>query len=463
MPPGSSKLGLTPSNQPSKLVWELDYGLSEKKFKSLSERFPGIAFVQVGTQCHDHPVAHTSYRVVWRNILDKLTPGQLVADISGNPQHNEIFNKAQARRARPIHIDTFCKVMSTKDSIRAKTRWGPQVLNDVRRWEECTVYDMYRNEENRQRFSRYDVFLMNHSLYYYTKAEINQLLQLNPNSVMVCTMHKLPGQNGEINCGEQRYEKDLVTGKVIQTNVETGEYYEHPDPAPWFTQFAYADTNGAMAWTINKGCDDTYVITLTSTDPRLVNETCWLDGKVIIRNGSEAVEVMTLGGADPPPAYAVEEVVLQTSDLLPQYGVNRIKRIKITHPELYTQLRNFMINKPRNSRTLQDLTAKAHREAGNNTLLGGNKRVQISPDALTEHIAAAWVAGSGLESEMIQFTAAHSATLSAVNRNLSGKSINLSSTHSVVKQVARFALIGKAVSSSKDPLARVLEHLDELL
>jgi len=172
---------------------------------------------------------------------------------------------------------------------------------------------------------------------------------------------------------------------------------------------------------------------------------------------------MTLGGADPPPAYAVEEVVLQTSDLVPDYGQNKIKTIKITHPELYTQLKNFMINKPRNSRTLQDLTAKAHREAGNNTLMGGNKRVEITPESLTEHIAAAWVAGTGLESDMIKFTSARYADIAAVNRQVNGKSLDFSSPHSIVKQVARFAIIGRAVSSSRDPIARVLEHLDELL
>lgn len=466
LPPGSLKVGLGPGNQPCKTVWETDYGLSDVKFKALSERFPGIAFVQTGTDCHDHPVAHTSYRVVWHNITSKqLSPGQLVADVSGNPAFNEVFNRAQKGRRQPIKIDTFCKVMSTKDSIRSKTRWGPQVKDGVQRWEEMTVYDMYRNEENRQRFSKYDVFLMNQSLYYYTKGEINQLLQLNPNSVLIATIHKLPDQCGTINCGEQSYEKDFVTGKVIQTNVETGEFYEHSDPAPWFTQFAYADANGAMAWTINKGCEDTYVITLTSTDPRLVNETCWQDGKVIIRNGKEAVEVIIPAGADPPPAYAVEEVVLQTSDFLPGCGINKRMTVRITHPELFEALQNFMINKPRNSRTLQDLTAKAHRFVGNNKLCSDYDptRKKITPDNLTKHISAAWSRGTGLESEMVQLVSGSYADIAAVNRNLTGKALDFSSPQSAVKQVLRFCLVGKAVSSSKDPLARVLEHLDELL
>jgi hypothetical protein len=462
-PPGSTRVGLSPSNQPSKVVWELDYGLSEKKFKQLSERFPGIAFVQTGTGCHDHPIAHTSYRVVWRNILKSITPGSLVADISGNPAHNEIFNREQRGRNNPTRIDTFCKVMSPKDSIRQKTRWGPQVKNGDQRWEEMTVYDMYRNEENRQRFARYDTFLLNQSLYYYTKAEINQLVNLNPDSVMVCTIHRLPGQNGTINCGEQTYEKDMLTGKVKQVNVETGEYYEHPDPAIWFNFFSYADANGAMAWTVNKGCDDTYVVTITSTTPSLVPETCWLNGRIIIRNGTETVETMVLAGADPPPAYAVEEVVLRTSDLLPDYGVDKVKRVKITHPELYEKLKNFMINKPRNSRTLQDLTAKAHREVGNNTLIGGGTRITISPENLTMHIAAAWVTGTGLEAEMVHYTSGSYSDIASVNRSLSGKAVHLTSPSSIIKQCARFAIIGKAVSSSKDPLARVLEHLDELL
>jgi len=289
LPPGSSTVGLTSTNQPSKVVWELDYGLTAEKFKQLSARFPGVAFVQVGMDCHDHPIAHTSYRIVWENVMSKLRPGSLVADVAGNPQYNEGFNKRQAKRDKPIKVDTFCKVLSTKDSIRSKTRWGPSQVGDTIRWEEMTVYDMYRNEENRERFSKYDTFLMNHSLYYYEKAEINRLINLNPNAVLYATLHKLEGQKGDINCGEQHFEKDFLTGKVRQVNVETGEFYEHPDPAPWFSHFSYADENGAMAWTINKGCDDTYVVTLTSTDPKLVPESDWLGGRIIFRNGSEAV------------------------------------------------------------------------------------------------------------------------------------------------------------------------------
>jgi hypothetical protein len=460
-PPGSSQVGLSKSNQPSKVVWELDYGLTERQFEQLSKRFPGIAFVQTGIDCHDHPIAHTSYRIVWENVLKKLQPGWLVADVAGNPQHNEAFNKRQASRDRPIKIDTFCKVLSTKDSIRAKTRWGPRERDGKVRWEELTLYDMYRNDDNRQRFATYDAFLINHSLYYYTKAEINRLLNLNKGAVMYATIHKLEGQNGHINCGEQSYEKDLVTGEVVQVNVETGEKYRHPDPMPWFRHFAYADSHGAIAWTINKGCDDTYVLTITSTEPGLVEASDWAGGNIIHQADREVLVVSGCDPADPPPAYAVEEVKLRTRDLLSDHIENKEIVVKITHPELFDSLKAFMINKPRTHRTLQDLTAKAHREVGNNTLIGANRRVKISPKALTQHIFAAWMSGTGHEAEMFS-AALCSSSSSAVNRNLSGKSLSLS-TNNAVKQALRYTLAVSSAVRSKDPAHTVLAQIDELL
>jgi len=453
---------LSPSNQPSKVVVELDYGLNEKQFKELSLRFPGLAFVQVGTDCHDHPIAHTSYRVVWENVLKKLRPGWKVADVAGNPQHNEAFNKKQTTRDKPIQIDTFCKVQSTKDSIRAKTRWGPPTVDGVVRWTELTLNDMYRNDTNRQRFAQYDAFLLNHGLYYYTKSEINRLLNLNPNAVMYASVHKLEGQNGTINCGEQSYTKDLVTGEVVQVNVETGEKYKHPDPMPWFHHNAYADSNGAIAWTINKGCDDTFVLTITSTIPGLVEAQDWLGGRIVHSTPVDTVVIETQDPSDPPPAYTVEEVVLQTHDLLPGHVEQKKVVVKITHPELYESLKAFMVNKPRTHRTLQDLTAKAHREVGNNTLAGGQRRVKITAHALTQHIFAAWMQGTGVEAEMFHAALSGSTFASDVNRNLAGRTLTIGHGNAA-KQVARYALAVSSVIRSKDPAHKVLEQLDELL
>jgi len=462
MPPGSSVVGLGKDNQPSKVVWELQYGLSKQSFEALSNRFPGVAFVQVGFDSHDHPIAHTSYQIVWENVMKQLHPGWRVADISGNPSYNEKFNRLQATRKLPITVDTFCKVVSTKDSVRCKTRWGPKEKDGIRRWEEMTLYDMYRNEENSTRFSQYDCFLMNHVLYYYTMAEITQLLNLNKESVLIATIHKLPGQNGTLNCKEQEYEKDFVTGKVRQWNVETGEDYTHPDPAPWFKNFAYADCNGAIAWTVNKGCDDTYRITVTSTDPRLVSESCWLDGRIIFRNAyEECVEVSPARTEDPPPAYPVEEVIFKTHDILPNAIVNKEVRIPITHPEVYNTLKSFMINKPRTHRTISDLTAKAHREVGNNTLVGNNKKVKISSEQLTRLVFAAWMTGTELEKDLFKICLSDG-SVNDVNRNLAGKTLSIGSAN-YAKQAFKYALTVSNIMRSKDPVHQVLTQIDELL
>lgn len=278
-------------------------------------------------------------------------------------------------------------------------------------------------------------------------------------------MHKLNGQKGTINCGEQEFEKDFVTGKVVQRNVETGETYSHRDPAQWFKKFAYADEHGAMAWTVNKGCDDTYVLTVTSTDPRLVEEDCWRDGKIHCTNQFGEEEVIVVAApeaAEPPPAYGVKVVELRAADL---FGgeQDKVVRVPITHPDLYLVLKHHMINKPRNIRTLQDLTAKAHREVGNNVINGGTKpKVDISPEVLTMHIAAAWCEGARLEDDLFTFASAHNENIASFNRNISGNSIVVTK-HNFGKQMLRFAALANGTIKAKDKVGMVLEHLEDLL
>jgi len=225
--------------------------------------------------------------------------------------------------------------------------------------------------------------------------------------------------------------------------------------------------NGAFAWTVSKGCDDTYIITATATDPRLVEEGCWKDGRVVhpdptSKKGYTCSEPTTLVVGDPPPAYGVEEVELTTRNLLP--GACEIKRMKIpiTHPELYAKLCHFMVNKPRNNKTLQDLTAKAQREAGINNLYGGSVRADISPAVLTKLISAAFSAGAELEDEMFTMTMGNAAHIGSVNRNLTGKSL-VFTKDTAVKQGIRFALLAKSITGSSDTTRAVLEQLDELL
>jgi len=299
---------------------------------------------------------------------------------------------------------------------------------------------------------------MNHVLYYYTQSEITKLLALNPNSVLYATLHKLDGPSGTVNCGEQSYQKDLVTGDVVQTNVETGEVYEHPDPAQWFRDFEYADGNGAIAWTVNKGCDDTYVFTFTSTERSLVRAK-----NMNLGNGAaDTLAILCNERVDPPPAYTVEEVTFTSQDLLPSSLAAKEITVRISHPKLYDTLKHFMVNKPRNARTLQDLTAKAHREVGNNVLVGGRPKIKIDPSTLTQHIFAAWMAGAHEEAAMFEAVVTSAHASASVNRNLSGKSLAFGNANAV-KQALRAALLTSVVAKSKAPIHEVIAQFDQLV
>jgi len=148
--------------------------------------------------------------------------------------------------------------------------------------------------------------------------------------------------------------------------------------------------------------------------------------------------------------------------ILPNATVEKSMIVKITHPDFFDKLCHFMVNKPRNHRTLQDLTAKAHREAGNNMVYGGGTPIKISPADLAKHVAVAWCDGAQLEDDLFAVSMGQTATLSSVNRNLTGKSLVMN-PQNALKQALRFGLMAKSVSGSGDQVRSVLECFDELL
>jgi len=448
VPFGSRKAGLSRENPSNKMVYEINYSINEAQRKELSSRFPNVEIVSRGIVGHDHPIAHVSTKIAWERVLKELPSGARAADVCGNPDVALRFNARGKRSNAAPHIDTFCKVMSVKDAIRAKERWGPKTTPDgTVRWEEMTVYDMWRNDENRQRFRGYSHFLMNHVLYYYTKREINQLLHINPDSMLIATIHKLPGDSGVINGGEQSYQKDLQTGRVTQTNVDTGEFYTHYDPCIWFRDFCYADENGAISWSINKSCEDHYVIHITSCPPNLVEGQYWDGGRIVL--GPDAV-AEPVGVAQPaPPAYSRKVVHFDGKTAVPGLS-GKPKDIVITHPEVFDRLEKFMIGRKRNMASLKDLVAKAHREVGNNVLIGGTgNRINIETEVLIEHIAAAFVNNARFEQDLFDQAATSGGKITG-------------SYSGMVKNTLKVIAAGRMVASSKEPVDRVLRYLDDL-
>jgi hypothetical protein len=450
--PGQDKPGYSSAYSRIKRVWKVPYGLNDDTLDLLHARFPGLAFVCDGFEAHDHPISHISLNVVWHNVLRKLPLGAKAADICGNPQVNENFMKTKAKLDRPPVIDSYCKVMCARDSLRLHSRWGPKVSGARTRWTEMSMYDMYRfvgdasSAEHNAKFASYDHFLMNHVLYYYTFAEVTQLLNMRKGSVLLATLHKLPGAKGVLNHGEQAYEKKGT--RVKMWNTDTGEWYEHADPAPWFSQYTYADENGAIAWTVDKGCDDTYIITATATEPALVEGSAWLGGRQVLVNAQgERAETRT--APLPVPDYQDKVVTIRASDMI-RGAMGGSRRITITHPDLYEKMLSWMANKPRNVTVLKDLTAYARRTIGASDLIGGSKKpVSIGHAALVEHIAAAFVAGHALESSLYQDVAPQFASVAA--------------SGTVMKRTFKLAISALTLLRSNDPAMHTLRLLDDCL
>jgi hypothetical protein len=119
----------------------------------------------------------------------------------------------------------------------------------------------------------YDGFVAFHTLYYMQKDELAKLLSFKRGSTLVATVHRFKGKSGTLNNGEQTYTKFIHMGRwwVRQTNVRTGESYEHPDIEWLFEHDSCQGPDGnGIGWTTNILCPDTFEIVMVSVPNRQV-------------------------------------------------------------------------------------------------------------------------------------------------------------------------------------------------
>jgi hypothetical protein len=284
--PGGQQLGVGKHdpNWPAKKVMALDYRLTDEQLKVLHARFPDWIFITGRSNGHDHPIAHTSMRVVAKTLVENLrhgteeTPRQ-VLDLFGNPGSNEAHNKRDKR----IKITTNVFPYTAKDHVRKATKWGRPVAADgTRRYYECDLRELEPvSDETRDgalSIRDYDEVIAIHSLYHFTPNDLCRTVNmLKPGATLTAVMHKYDNKQNEgyINGGEQHWHRYELNGmkRIRQDNVDTNEHYAHLDNGWVFEANIWRHTddeeaagraaNGSrcMAWTINKLCDDTYVVT----------------------------------------------------------------------------------------------------------------------------------------------------------------------------------------------------------
>lgn len=290
-------IGTPSADRAVKPVCPVPFRLTESQFKQLSVKYPDWMFVQTGYQGHDHAVSHASTDIDTFNLKTKLRGN--VLDLHGNPTANERSNKKKGAKCK---VDTYVNLVTPKDHIRAKTKWGPQFDAAGRpRWH-TGPYIRDAEVHMAALLADKDHIISVHSGYYYQNGEILSLLRgAKRDCKMSMLMHRFKGDKGSFNDGELTWERR--GNDIVQTNARTGETYTQPCNERWFKSGSWTDVsrenacrkveapyiapayeyllsdeqlrnNGelvdneqydamrGLAWTINETSRDTFVVTV---------------------------------------------------------------------------------------------------------------------------------------------------------------------------------------------------------
>jgi len=332
---------------PAKKMFPLNYGLTTEEFKFLNARFTEWFFVCHSSGSHDHPVAHTSTKIASRRLLDGLEVGtvenpKVYIDMHGNPCANEAF----MARNPGIVIITFVELVTPKDYVRAATKWGPEFAADgSRRYWTTYIRDIPRDHPNWGAIV--DGFISIHTTYYYNAEEVIALLKWAPRAKWYALMHKFDGHSGSLNMGEQKWVKSPSGAQtlVTQTNVKSGEAYQHPDNSWWFNHDATAVGDDGMAWTTNLACDETFKITIAYC-PALA---CRMSTKCV-----QIAPLMKTLAHTTAKAMTQDQIAQCNKVVLSLYGATSSMDIRPEHVPFFGELRKTCIDSPRTAKGFRD-------------------------------------------------------------------------------------------------------------
>jgi hypothetical protein len=332
---------------PARKMFPLDHGLTPKEFAYLNNRFTDWYFVVRTSGSHDHPIAHTSTKLATRRLMDSLPRGtaadpKVYLDLHGNPCANEAY----MARNPGIVIITFVELITPKDYVRAATKWGPEYADngDLRYWK-THIRDIPRDHASWGPII--DGFISIHTAYYYDSAEIIALLEWARGAKFYALMHRFDGFTGELNMGEQSWVKHPVGSQtlVTQTNVKSGEAYQHPDNSWWFSHDATAVGDHGMAWTNGLACDETFKFTAAYC-PAVA---CKMSAKCV-----QVAPLMPKLLHTTAKAMTQDEIASCNEVRISLYGATTKMDISPKLVPFFGEMRTTVISKPRNAKNYQD-------------------------------------------------------------------------------------------------------------
>jgi len=192
-----------------------------------------------------------------------------------------------------------------------------------------------------------DGFISIHTAYYYDAGEMIALLDWARSAKLYALMHRFEGHSGVLNMGEQKWAKMPNGGQtlVTQTNVKSGEAYQHPDNSWWFNHDAHAAGDGGMAWTMNLSCDETFKFTVTYC-PAIA---CKMSTKCV-----QIAPLMPVLKHTTATAMTQDDIARANRVSLSLYGATSSMDIDPTLVPFFGEMRTTCINKSRNAKNYQD-------------------------------------------------------------------------------------------------------------
>lgn len=345
--PGPADKEKTPLRNGAKRVWPMYHSVGEDVLKILIRRFPEWHFISANNASHDHPLAHYSTKIASERLMEKLPRGtkenpKVYIDLNGNPASNAAF----MRRHPGIFILTLVECITPKDFINKATKWGPAVdpvSGETLWYDDIHIRDIPRDLAGMG--NAVSGFISMHTTYYYDAEEISALLDWAPGSVYYASMHRFATMQGKLNNGEQQWEKHPTSfgQRVTQTNVKTGEAYEHPDNAWWYEHDSRICNETAFGWTMGELCEETFMFSATSVPvaQARMSTKCF-------QNKAPATPVSTGKAQSKHQMLAAREVVVNL------YGATVKAPIDPAHVDLFDKMRTTLIGKPRGPKEYKD-------------------------------------------------------------------------------------------------------------
>jgi hypothetical protein len=298
-------------------VMPLDFHLKKDQVTYLHERNPGWLFVTVGTNFHDHPVAHAQTQLATFNLFHSLKAGKYI-DLHGNPAHCDRLNAEMKDKT----FTAMCNVESSDDVVRKRTKWGPKKVGNKTRWIESALRDIstpvpangldtpspsaIERNEGVELLREANGLTSVHTLYYYEPSELAHVINATKGKMMVAMMHRFVGEEGTMNNGEQkwrRYRDEQGRSRICQTNVLTNKKYDHADNERWFQNYSWSPYRGeevaghldeevALVWDANVLADGVYVMRITTATVReALLDTTYVEPTVkkVVTNSTEYI------------------------------------------------------------------------------------------------------------------------------------------------------------------------------